>query len=106
MRRVVRSRTYVAQLKILIQQGADVFGAAVAERTLARIDHTIEEHLARYPEKPIDGQLGLYVYAVSRTPFVLIYDFDEEEIRVHFIVPARADRTSIDLTSVEWSPDG
>jgi hypothetical protein len=102
MRRVVRSRTYVEQLKTFIEQGTKTFGATVAERTLARIDHTIEQHLARYPKKPFDDQLGLYVYAVSRTPFVLIYDFDEEEIRVHFIVPARADRTSIDPMSVDW----
>lgn len=102
MRRVVRSRTYVAQLKTFIAQGAETFGAAVAERTLAHIDHTIERHLARHPRKPIDEQLGLYVYAVSRTPFVLIYDFDEEEIRMHFILPARADRTRIDPMSVDW----
>jgi len=101
MRRVVRSRTYVAQLKTFIDQGTETFGAAIAERTLARIDHTIEQHLARYPKKPIDDQLGLYVYAVSRTPFVLIYNFDEEEMRVHFIVPARADRTRIDPMSVD-----
>jgi hypothetical protein len=102
LRRVVRSRTYVAHLKTLIEQGTETFGAAVAERTLAHIDHTIEQHLARYPHKPIDEQLGLYVYPVWRTPFVLIYDFDHEEIRLHFIVPARADRASIDPTSVEW----
>jgi mRNA-degrading endonuclease RelE of RelBE toxin-antitoxin system len=102
MRRVVRSRTYVAQLKTFIEQGTETFGAAVAERTLARIDHTIEQHLARYPKKPIDDRLGLYVYAVSRTPFVLIYDFDDEELRIHFIVPGRADRTKIDPMSVHW----
>jgi hypothetical protein len=102
MRRVVRSRTYVAQLKTFIEQGTETFGAAVAERTLARIDRTIEQHLVRYPKKPVDDQLGLYVYAVLRTPFVLIYDFDEEEIRLHFIVPARVDRAGIDPMSVEW----
>jgi hypothetical protein len=46
--------------------------------------------------------LDLFAYAVSGTPFALIYDFDEEELRVHFIVPARADRTRIDPMSVEW----
>ena len=50
MRRVVRSRTYVAQLKTFIQQGTEAFGAAVAARTLARIDHTIEQHLALNPD--------------------------------------------------------
>jgi plasmid stabilization system protein ParE len=102
MRRVVRSRTYVAQIKTFIEQGTETFGAAVAERTLARIDRTIEQHLARFPKKPIDDRLGLYVYWVARTPFVLIYDFDEHELRVHFIVPARADLTSIDPMSADW----
>jgi hypothetical protein len=51
MRRVVRSRTYVEQLKTFIEQGTKTFGATVAERTLARIDHIIEQHLARYPKK-------------------------------------------------------
>ena len=101
MRRVVRSRTYVAQLKTFIEQGTETFGAAVAERTLARIDHTIEQHLARCPKKPIDHRLGLYVNLVSRTPFVLICDFDDE-LRVHFNVSARADRTSIDPSSSDW----
>jgi mRNA-degrading endonuclease RelE of RelBE toxin-antitoxin system len=90
------------QLKTFIEQGTEAFGAALAERTLARIDYTIEQHLARYSKKPIDDGLGLCVYAVRRTPFVLIYAFDEEDVRVHLIVPARADRTSIDPMSVEW----
>jgi mRNA-degrading endonuclease RelE of RelBE toxin-antitoxin system len=102
MRRVLRSRTYLAQLKTFIEKGTKTFGAAVAERTLARIDHTIEQHLAHYPKKPFDHRLGLYVYAVSRTPFVLIYDFDDEELRVHFIVYGRADRNNIDPLSADW----
>ena len=102
MRRIVRSRTYVAQLKTFIREGAETFGAAVAERTLSRIDQTIAHHLARYPKKRFDDRLGLYVYPVPRTPFVLIYDFDEAELRVHFIVHGRADRTRIDPTSAEW----
>jgi len=100
--RVIRSRTYVAQLKTFLAQGTETFGAAVAERTLARIDRTIEQHLARYSKKSIDDGLGLYTYAIGRTPFVLIYDFDEHELRVHFIVPARADRTRIDPKSADW----
>jgi hypothetical protein len=102
MRRIVRSRTYVAQLKTFIDQGAETFGAAVAARTLARIDYVIEQHLARYPTKPIDDEIGLYIYAVSHTPFVLVYDFDDEELRMHFILPARADRTSIVPMSADW----
>ena len=51
MRRIVRSRTYVAQLKTFIREGTETFGAAVAQRTLSRIDQTIAHHLARYPKK-------------------------------------------------------
>lgn len=102
MRRVVRSRTYVAQLKTFIEQGTEAFGATVAARTLARIDHTIEQHLARYPKKPIDEQIGLYVYSVSHTPFALIYDFDDNELRVHLIVPGRSDFRELDPSTVQW----
>ena len=66
MRRVVRSRTYVEQLKTFIEQGTKTFGATVAERTLARIDHTIEQHLARYPKKPINDQLAAIMHHASR----------------------------------------
>jgi len=102
MRRIVRSRTYFAQLRTLLEHGSAVFGTAVAERTLARIDHVIERHLAQFPRKPVDRQLGLSVFSILRTPFVLIYDFDDSELRVHFIVPMRQDRKRIDPKSVEW----
>lgn len=91
-----------AVLKTFIREGAETFGAAVAARTLSRIDHNIAQHLARYPVKRFDDRLGLYVYPVPRTPFVLIYDFDDAELRVHFIVHGRADRTRIDPASAEW----
>src|SRR5438874_13135475 len=102
MRRVIRSRTYVAQLRTLLEHGAAVFGTAVAEQTLFRIDHVIEKHLAHFPKKPIDEKLGLRVFAILRTPFVLIYDFDENELRIHFIIPMRTDRRNIDSMSAEW----
>ena len=45
---------------------------------------------------------SLYTYPVFHTTFVLIYDFDEHHLRIHFIVPARADRTRIDPLTVQW----
>jgi hypothetical protein len=50
---------------------------------LAHIDHAIEQHLARYPKKPIDGQLGCLRSLTHAVRFDLRRD--EEEIRVHFI---------------------
>jgi hypothetical protein len=44
----------------------------------------------------------LTVYRVAKTPFVVLYDYDDTELRVHFILPARADRRDLDASSVEW----
>ena len=84
------------------EQGAARFGFAVAQRTLERIDRAIDHQLAHNPTRLVDADLGLHVYYVWRTPFTLLYDFDDTELRIHFIVPARMDRTRIDPTAVEW----
>ena len=102
MRRVVPSRTYVAQLQVFLEQGIATFGITVARRTLARIEATVD-HLAHFPaSKQPDPRLGLTVYRVAKTPFVVLYDYDEAELRVHFVLPARADRRDLDPTSAEW----
>ncbi len=85
-----------------MEQGAEKFGSCVAERTLGRIDRVIEQVLALQKKPQVDKRLGLGVYFVSRTPFTIIYDFDDTELRIHFIVPAHADRTRIDPRFVEW----
>ena len=62
MRRVVRSRTYVTQLKDLLDQGIERFGVTVVEQKLALVDHTLEVFLARHPKaKRPDRKLGLRV---------------------------------------------
>lgn len=102
MRRVIRSRTYVAQQQVFIEQGIATFGTTVASGTLARIDRTLD-HLAHFPaSKTPDPTLRLTVYAIAKTPFVVLYDYDDAELRVHFILPARADRRDLDPTSAEW----
>jgi plasmid stabilization system protein ParE len=102
MRRIHRSRTYVTQLQLFIEQGIATFGVTVANRTLDRIDRTLE-YLAHFPaSKKPDPRLGLIVSRVTKTPFVVLYDFDDAELRVHFILPARADRRDLDPTSAEW----
>ena len=83
MRRVVRSRTYVAQLKAIIEDGAVTFGIATANRTLAHIDKNLTQHLAHFPgNKQADVRLGLVVSPISKTPFVVLYDYDDAELRV------------------------
>ncbi len=46
--------------------------------------------------------LGICAYHVTATPFVLLYDYDDTELRIHLIIHAKADRAQIDLSAVEW----
>ena len=103
MRRVVRSRTYVAQLKDLLDQGIERFGIMIVEQKLALVDHTLEVFLARHPKaKRPDRKLGLRVYPISGTPFVVLYDFTETELRAHFIFHRSASLEDLDPGSAEW----
>jgi hypothetical protein len=103
MRRVVRSRTYVSQLKDLLDQGVERFGSTVVEQKLVLIDHTLEVFLARHPmAKRPDRKLGLRLYPVSDTPFVLLYDFTDTELRAHFIFHKSASLEDLDPRSAEW----
>lgn len=103
MRRVVRSRTYVSQLKDLVDQGIERFGIAVVEQKLALINHNLEVFLARHPKaKRLNRKLGLRVYPVSDTPFLVIYDFTETELRAHFIFYKSTSLKNLDPSSAEW----
>lgn len=102
MRRINRSRTYVTQLQVFLEQGIATFGRTAAHRTLSRIESTLD-HLAHFPaSKTPDPKIGLTVRRVTKTPFVVLYDYNDVVLRVHFILPARADRRDLDPTLVEW----
>ncbi len=65
----------------------------------ARVSHAIREVLAVHPAiGAFDEALGVYFHPVSRTPIVLLYDFDDAELRIHLIIH----RSSVDLSDVEW----
>jgi hypothetical protein len=64
---------------------------------------TITGHLATFPlTGHIEPEHGLYIYSVRRSPFVLLYDFDDAELRIHMVVHKGADRTTVDPSTVEW----
>jgi mRNA-degrading endonuclease RelE of RelBE toxin-antitoxin system len=103
MRRVRYSQTFLAQLHDLLRQGVPKFGKRVVADKQTLVYDLIDNHLARFPRTAKrDAQLGLYVYPVSQTPFVVLYDFDNDQLRVHFIVHEHADRKRIDPKSVVW----
>lgn len=103
MRNVRVSKTALDQLNALLAQGIEPFGVRVVAEKRDRVYATIEHVLAAFPAiKRPHPDLGLCVYPIVRTPFVLLYDFDDSELRVHFIFHRHADLRFIDTTSLEW----
>lgn len=102
MRLIRLSRTFRDQLDELIAQGYPKFGERVVTEKRDLVLRTITDHLARHPRRPRHPQHGLCVYPVSKTPFVLIYDFDDDELRVLFVFHGAADLRQLDTAGVEW----
>jgi hypothetical protein len=102
MRAVRFSRTFRNELATLLAQGVPRFGPAVVAQKRAAVLNTIRKFLARHPVRPVDPVIGICAYAVTKTPFVILYDYDDRELRIHLVIHASADRTQIDLSTVEW----
>ena len=102
MRTVKLSRSFYNELSALLQQGFPKFGALVVSEKRALVFDKIENHLVQFPNIPVDRVLGICAYPVHNTPFVLLYDYDDRELRMHLIIHTSADRTLIDLSAVVW----
>ncbi len=103
MRAVRFSLTARDQLQELLLQGAARFGAKVALEKRDLLQQAIELHLARHPRtKRPHRRLKLVVYPVTDTPFVVLYDYDDAELRIHFVFRRRASLRNLDPRSAEW----
>ena len=102
MRSFRLSRTFNDELVELLGQGLPRFGASVVADKQALVFDTIETYLVHFPARPVDPVLGLCACSVGKTPFVLLYDYDDIELRVHLVIHESADRTLIDLAAVVW----
>jgi len=102
MRQVRYSTSFVHQLNMLLAQGEAKFGSRLMDEKRDLIFDTIDHYLARYPNKARDRDLDLYSHAITGTPLVVFYDFDDSELRVFFIAHGRADRSNIDKNAVVW----
>ena len=49
-----------------------------------------------------DPSLGLVVYPISHTPFFVVYDYDDTQVRVHFIFINGKPLDSIDPSTAAW----
>ena len=103
MREIVYSRTFVTQLAEYIDRGERVFGVPVATEKKFRVFDTIESVIAPNPAlKAYDPKIGLVVYPISGTPFFVLYDYDEAELRLHYVFIRGKPISDIDPDAAEW----
>ena len=103
MRRVRRSRTSIDGLQLLLRQGLGKFGLDVVKQKKQLVDNIIEGHLTEFPHLGLrTPRKSFYHYPVSGTPFTVVYEYDDEELRVLFIVHQSANRKRLKTLDVEW----
>jgi plasmid stabilization system protein ParE len=103
MRRILYALTFEAELGRLLEQGAPRFGRDVVVAKGRLVLETVATILRDHPRVGrLERRLNLYRYGVTDTPFVLLYDFSDVEIRIHKIVHARSNIPNTDLSTVKW----
>ncbi len=102
MRSIRYSLSFYDEFASLLEQGIDRFGPAVVAQKRADVLRTILDFLAHYPVRAIDPVLGICAHQVRTVPFVILYDYDDSELRIHLVIHAAADRTLVDLGAVVW----
>ena len=102
MRAIRYSRDFDEEFAELLEQGIDRFGVRVVAAKRAQVLRTITDFLVHHPVRPVDSDLGICTYPVTGTPFLLIYDYDDRELRLHLVIHERADRSRIDLSGIAW----
>ena len=103
MRSVRYSKTFNDQLVELLEFGEPIYGQRLVQEKQRLVFSTVETYLAQFPAaKRSEPSLGLTVYPISKSPFMILYDYDDTELRVHFVFHRSADLTELDPASAEW----
>jgi plasmid stabilization system protein ParE len=102
MRRIRYSKSFLDEFANLLEQGVDRFGPTVVAAKRAKVLDTIRNIIARHPKRTVDADLGLCAYQVQTTQFVVLYDYDEDELRIHLVIHASTDRTQADMSAIVW----
>jgi plasmid stabilization system protein ParE len=104
MRAVVYSITFNDQLNAMFGYSDQHFGAMQTDQMKQRLYAKVDTFLALFPAaKQPDPELGLTLYPIHGTPFVVAYDFDDDELRMHFVFHKSTDTTAIDPGGAVWS---
>jgi plasmid stabilization system protein ParE len=103
MRTVRWSKSAVADLRTLLDQGLSKCGPQVIRDKQLTLLNVVDGFLLRSPRNGrSDPDASFYRYEVSKTPFVVIYEFDEHELRILFIVHKSSDFSTINPADVAW----
>jgi plasmid stabilization system protein ParE len=103
MRPVRYAQSAEAAFQTLLAEGAAKFGLAVADEKRRLLQACVRTYLAEYPHHGLrtPGQTFRH-YPVSDTPFTVVFEYDDAELRVLFIVHQRADQRRLDRVDVTW----
>jgi plasmid stabilization system protein ParE len=103
MRAVRYAQSAEASFQILLAQGAEKFGVDVADEKRLLLRACVSSYLATYPHHGLrtPGQTFRH-YPVADTPFTVVFEYDDAEVRVLFIVHQRADRRQLNRADVAW----
>jgi hypothetical protein len=101
MRRVRRSRTAIEGLQTLLAQGLPKFGFDVVAAKLQILDRVTDTYLAENPQNGFRHPRHFFYHPVSGTPFTVLYEYDDAELRILFLVHQRADR-GLAPEAFEW----
>jgi hypothetical protein len=103
MRTVRFSKSFARSFDAKLAESEERFGVEVATRKRAVVMRTITSTLARFPGvKRPDVDLELVIYPIAQTPWSILYDFDDQELRVHVVVYSAQSLDDFDPASVEW----
>jgi plasmid stabilization system protein ParE len=97
------ARSALATFDRMLEQGAEKFGLDLVLQKQALVQSALSgllcdiPHLGRW-----DLTLKLYSYSITDTPFVIFYEYDDEEVRVLFISHQRADHRRLHRDDVTW----
>ena len=103
MRAVRLSLTARLQFQSLLRDGASKFGIDVADAKRTIVETCLRIYLAEYPHHGFRmPRKRLYHFPVTDTPFAVVYDYDDTELRVYFIVHQRADKRRLKARDAIW----
>lgn len=103
MRSVRISTTARQQLHDLLEQGRVHYSPATLQAKYQLVRDVALDYLTVFPEAHRqEPERGLRLFAVPKTPFVIAYDFDAIEVRVHLVFHRKENRRTARHDTIEW----